>query len=160
MTGISNFACLTQFRNVCRMFTIIQYNALDYYIGTNMTSDGGVHATRNATHFKLQLIKHRRTSEELCLQLKGIKTVMIYPIKLLHFNTFIYLKSILLNSYTIVFKIILRQSLNISVFVNFKSTAMFTLKDYKKILLASFLHLLCSANVHNFVTCFYACMFC
>ena len=48
MTGISNFACVIQFRNVCRMFKIIYDNALDYYIGTNVASDCAVHATRNA----------------------------------------------------------------------------------------------------------------
>ena len=40
MTGISSFACLSQFRNVCCMCTIIHDNALYYYIGTNMASDG------------------------------------------------------------------------------------------------------------------------
>ena len=45
MTGISNFANPTQFRNVCCMFTIIHDNALDYYIGKNMASNGTVQAT-------------------------------------------------------------------------------------------------------------------
>ena len=82
MAGISNFARLTQFHNVCRMFTIIHDNVLDYYIGTNMASDGAVHATRNATHLKLQPIKHRRTSDELCFQLKGIKNWNDLPHKI------------------------------------------------------------------------------
>ena len=72
MTGINNFACLTKFCNVCRICIIIHNNALDYYIGTNMASDGTVHATRYATHFRLQPIKRSRTSEKFCFQLKRI----------------------------------------------------------------------------------------
>ena len=94
------------------MFTIIHDNALNFYIGTNMASDGAVHAERNATHFKLQPIKNSRTSEELCFQLKGIKYWDDLPIKLLYFRTFIYLKTMLLNSFTIAFNSILKQFLN------------------------------------------------
>ena len=47
-----------------------------------MASDGAVHTARNATHLKLQPTKHRRTSEVLCFQLKGIKNWNDLPHKL------------------------------------------------------------------------------